>query len=234
MANQKVLNSARPRAVFFDLALTLVAEISGRLYAQERRRRKEISRTHSLRIAWWLALYSVGLINAQKVATRALADYEGTSEQKMRKDCLEMVKNSLEPRIYPEARERVKAHLDAGDHVAILSAATPYIAQPIAHSLNIDSVLCTELEVDQTGDLTGRAHQPLCFGEGKVQKAKHFIEEHELSLAESYFYTDSITDRPLLELVNHPRPTNPDRRLRSLARRRGWPIEDWSLGASVD
>ena len=48
-----------------------------------------------------------------------------------------------------------------------------------------------------------------------------------MDLAEAWFYTDSMSDRPMMEAVRYPVAVNPDPRLRRLALKRGWPVEDW-------
>jgi phosphoserine phosphatase len=65
----------------------------------------------------------------------------------------------------------------------------------------------------------------VCYGQGKVVWAQRFAAEHDVNLATSYFYTDSISDLPLLEQVGHPVAVNPDIRLNRLARKRDWPVE---------
>ena len=74
------------------------------------------------------------------------------------------------------------------------------------------------------GLFTGEAVRPLCYGAGKVHWVRELAERHGVDLASSYFYTDSVTDLPVLEPVGHPRIVNPDVPLRRVARRRGWPI----------
>jgi phosphoserine phosphatase len=68
---------------------------------------------------------------------------------------------------------------------------------------------------------------PFCYGPGKVQRAERWAAEHGVELEQSYFYTDSLSDLPMLERVGQPRIVNPDPRLRREANRRGWPILDW-------
>ena len=84
--------------------------------------------------------------------------------------------------------------------------------------------LCTFLQ-SEDGRLTGAIEPPACYGTGKVVWARRFAAEHGVDLGASYFYTDSISDLPLLEQVGHPVAVNPDPRLRRLATRRGWPIQ---------
>ena len=72
--------------------------------------------------------------------------------------------------------------------------------------------------------------RPVCYGAGKTYWAERFAAAEGLDLARSYFYTDSITDLPVLERVGEPRVVNPDPRLRRAAMRRGWPVLQLRLG----
>jgi putative phosphoserine phosphatase/1-acylglycerol-3-phosphate O-acyltransferase len=128
------------------------------------------------------------------------------------------------PVIYPEAERRVRKHLELGHFVALVSGSTRYVLDPLAAHLGVKHVLCTELESDQ-GVLTGRVVEPVCFGRGKVHRLSQLIECEGLDLPRSWFYTDSMSDLPLLELVGHPVVVNPDPPLYREARRRRWPIE---------
>ena len=105
--------------------------------------------------------------------------------------------------IYPEARELVDDHLAKGHVVAVVSGATRFVVRPIARHLGIEHMLYTRLEVED-GCFTGRVIEPICFEEGKIYWLQQFIEEQGIDLAKSYFYTDSITDVPLMDIVGHP------------------------------
>jgi HAD superfamily phosphoserine phosphatase-like hydrolase len=98
------------------------------------------------------------------------------------------------------------------------------VLDPLAAHLGVKHVLCTELESDQ-GVLTGRVVEPVCFGRGKVHRLSQLIECEGLDLPRSWFYTDSMSDLPPLELVGHPVVVNLDPPLCPEARRRRWPIE---------
>jgi phosphoserine phosphatase len=93
--------------------------------------------------------------------------------------------------------------------------------------LKIEHVVSTVFEVDERGCFTGRAVQPLCLGEGKVTRARVLAEAHGFRFEDATFYSDSISDLPLLERVGEPVAVNPDPRLRRVAERRGWRIERW-------
>jgi phosphoserine phosphatase len=74
----------------------------------------------------------------------------------------------------------------------------------------------------------------VCYGRGKAYWAERFAAEHGVDLTRSYFYTDSITDLPVLDRVGHPRVVHPDPRLRRLAQRRGWQVLRPRLGELVE
>ena len=129
--------------------------------------------------------------------------------------------------IFPEARALVRAHQRRGHTVAIVSSATRYQIEAIARDLGIDHILCTELCV-RDGVFTGDVVHPACFREGKAVAAEAFSSARDVDLSKSYFYTDSHDDLALLNVVGHPRPTNPDRRLAAIAVKRGWPVREFA------
>src|SRR5262249_30593744 len=113
------------------------------------------------------------------------------------------------------------------------TSATRYLAEPLGADLGIPHHLVSQLVV-RDGCFTGEAVRPLCYGKGKVWWAERFAAEHDVDLASSYFYTDSITDLPVLDRVGHPRVVRPDPRLRRVAQQRGWQILRPRLGETAD
>jgi len=83
--------------------------------------------------------------------------------------------------------------------------------------------MCTVMEV-KNGKFTGKIVEPACWGEGKAHAAKELAKKHNLDLKKSFFYTDSIEDLPLLEIVGKPRPMNPDTKLSALAYQNDWQV----------
>ena len=108
--------------------------------------------------------------------------------------------------------------------VAIVSGATKFVVKPLAEAIGVKHYLYTRLEVEH-GRFTGRVIDPICFEEGKIYWLQQFIDEKGIDLAKSWFYTDSVTDLPLLELVGHPVAVNPDPFLYRTAGRRCWPVQ---------
>jgi len=133
------------------------------------------------------------------------------------------VRDELLRYVAPAAVACIRAHQAAGDEVWLLSAATQFVVRPVAESLGI-SCRFTELEIVD-GRITGNVAGEACYGPGKVTWAERIARERGATLADCAFYTDSISDRPLLERVGRPVAVNPDRRLERVARERGWAVE---------
>lgn len=132
--------------------------------------------------------------------------------------------NMLRHYVTETGRERVHWHREQGHHVAIVSASTPYAVKPVAEALDLDNAyLATELEV-LNGRFTGRVVEPACYGSGKAARTLAYAAQHHIDLQKSYFYSDSASDLPLLEVVGHPVAVNPNRKLARIAAERGWPV----------
>jgi HAD superfamily hydrolase (TIGR01490 family) len=206
---------------------TLLRVDSARLYTQYRRDRGEASLLDALRVALWATQYTLGVIDAPKVARKALEGFRGREEAWLERSCAEWFPKYVLPEVQQAGRRAVKQHRDAGDFVAIVTGATRYVAEPVAAELGVPHVICSELELDAERRFTGHIIEPLCYGLGKIQRTAKVAEREGFSLEEATFYSDSITDLPLLEAVKTPIVINPDRRLRRIAQLRGWPIQSW-------
>jgi HAD superfamily hydrolase (TIGR01490 family) len=214
------------RAALFDMDRTLIKKDSAGLYTRYRRERGEASLRDAVRVGWWMIQYTLGVIDAPRVALRALKHFEGKEERWLSDACEQCFVDYMLPMVQAAGRAAVERHRAAGDFIAIVTGATSYVAKPLARELGIDCVVCTELEV-KDGRFTGRPVDPLCYGEGKLALARRAGERFGFGLADATFYSDSITDLPLLEAVGVPVVVNPDVRLLRVARRRGWRLERW-------
>ena len=210
-------------AALFDMDKTIICENSASLYMRHRYERGEIS-------GWDLAQgfgaylrYKLGVLDIEAWTKSMMLEFKGRSEADVAEEGQRLFVTRVRDTIYPEAERLVREHHEAGHAVAIVSGATRYVVEPMAEFLGVEHCLYTRLEVEQ-GVLTGRVLEPLCFNEGKIYWLQRFIEQNEIDLARSYFYTDSVTDLSLLELVGHPVVTNPDPLLYRKAVRRRWPV----------
>lgn len=215
------------RAALFDLDRTLVRKDTATLYVKWQREVGLATTRDLARTMYWVMQYTFGVLDAHAVARRAIATLEGKPERKMIEECEGWFVSHVLPHVADEGRRAVERHRGAGDLVAIVTGATPYVARPLARALGIDHVVASELEVDASGVFTGKGVDPLCYAEGKVTRAERLALQHGFELSKAVFYTDSLTDLPLLERVGERIAVNPDPRLRRVAKRRGWRIETW-------
>lgn len=216
-----------PRGVaFFDMDRTLLRIDTATLYVRHQRRKGQASARDVARVAWWMLQYTFGVIDAQRAAEKALESFKGKLETWLLSECEEMFEASGLAHVAAEGRNAVERHRSQGDFVAIVTGATQYAARPLARELGIEHLIATELEVE-AGQFTGRIVPPMSYGAGKVMLAERLAQKHGIALDEATFYSDSITDLPLLQRVRTPVAINPDARLRRVARRKGWRIEAW-------
>jgi HAD superfamily hydrolase (TIGR01490 family) len=206
---------------------TLVRKQTARLYMRYARERGEASLFDEARAAWWMAGYALGLNDVREVASRALRGLGGTHETVLAARCDDWFRRVVERHVCDGGRRAVEEHRGRGEVVAIVTAAIPQVARPLARRLAIEHVVASELEVAGDGRLTGRLAQPLCYGEVKVARAKELARSLGFRLEEATFYTDSHSDLPLLEAVRTPVAVNPDGKLGRIARERGWRMEKW-------
>lgn len=133
----------------------------------------------------------------------------------------QFVEVKIAPLWLPKATELINYHRQLGHQLLVITSTLEFIAQPIVQRLGIPHLIAPipEMENQQfTGKIVGTAS----FQQGKVIRLKEWLEGRQLSLADSYGYTDSHNDLPLLELVDHPVAVDPDPLLRLTAEQRGW------------
>jgi HAD superfamily hydrolase (TIGR01490 family) len=134
----------------------------------------------------------------------------------------------IRPAIQPAARNLVRRHLEAGDLCAIVTATNTFVTAPIARAFGIPHLIGTEAEY-VNGRYTGRITGTPSFKEGKVTRVAQWLAGMGLSIADfgdSFFYSDSINDVPLLEQVTRPIAANPSPSLRAVAQKQGWQVLD--------
>ncbi len=210
-------------AAYFDLDRTLISGFSAKQFVKSRLMSGKMSRKEIAAQFSGAIVYALGNKNFAALAAVSAKGVKDVPEKVLIELGEEVYMKYLADSIYDESRALVQAHMDKGHTVAIVSAATPYQVDPVARDLGIDHIMCTRMEVEK-GKFTGDIIEPPCWGEGKAHYGEHFAERHDIDLSKSYFYTDSAEDLPLLDIVGHPRPINPDAELSSLAFQREWPV----------
>jgi HAD superfamily hydrolase (TIGR01490 family) len=209
---------------FFDMDKTLIAENSGSLYMKYRYERGEVDGWELAKGLYAYLRYKAGILDIRAFTQGAMLEFRGQSERRLFREARDFVRKMVIPTLYPAAIEKIRWHQAQGHVVAIVSGATKFIVRPLAEQLGVRHYLYTRLEVEH-GRFTGRVIDPICFEEGKIYWLQQLVDEKGIDLAKSWFYTDSVTDLPLMELVGHPVAVNPDPFLYRTARRRCWPVE---------
>lgn len=215
------------RLALFDMDRTLLEKETASLYVRYQREIGEASTTDLLKTLGWVLQYTFGTLDMQKVAKKVTRTLEGMPEVVMAARCEDWFRRSVEKYVTDGGRRAVREHQGRGDVCAIVTGASLYASRPLARLLRIPHVVSTEFEIDEHRVFTGRAVDPLCFGEGKLERARRFAQKLDMPLEDATFYTDSISDLPLLEHVAEPVVVNPDPRLLRVARARNWRVETW-------
>ena len=133
---------------------------------------------------------------------------------------------TVRPMMSPGSRALVTERLRAGDLVAIVTSTNRFITAPIAREYGIEHLIATVPEM-RDGRYTGNVEGMPAFREGKVARLDEWLRERGTrreDFDESWFYSDSINDLPLLEHVSHPVAVDPDPDLKAIAEKRRWPI----------
>jgi HAD superfamily phosphoserine phosphatase-like hydrolase len=131
----------------------------------------------------------------------------------------------IRPLIGLPARELVRRHLGADDLVAIVTATNSFVTGPIAREFGIEHLVAT-IPAHENGRFTGKPRGTPSFKGGKIERVEAWLESLGLwwgSFGQSWFYSDSHNDLPLMSKVSHPVAVDPDETLRRHAERQGWP-----------
>lgn len=216
-------------AVYVDLDNTVISGSAlfhvGRALASQ----GVVDRSTLMRMAAHHALYRLAgerprLVDAARERSLGLAAELRVDEVIQRVE--QMYDEILAPRLWPGMVERLAAHRRAGEQVWLATAAPVELAQLIADRLGLSGALGTHAEVID-GMWTGRLRGPLVHGHAKAETVANHAAGHGWDLGDCVAYSDSLQDLPLLSAVGHPSVVNPERSLRLIAERRGWPILDW-------
>ncbi len=207
-------------AACFDLDRTLISDYSVKAFFLEGVR----SRTLSIGglAAQFVALfrYRFGGLDYHSAMSATLKDLANLPEVELMALGERAFKRRVAAMIYAEARTLVAEHRRLGHRLALVTSATRAQAAPVAASLSITDLRCTEMQVSD-GLLTGEFTP--CHGEAKRRVVLDWLAEEGIDASRTYFYSDSDDDLPLLEAVGRPVAVNAKPRLAEVAAERRWP-----------
>ena len=214
------------RAAFFDLDKTVIAKSSMVALGPEFHTRGLL---HRRTLIW--AVFSQMLFmrfgaddsKLTKIRESVLKVTKGWDREEVRALVDETINEVIEPLIYDEAIELIDQHLSDGLEVWLVSMSPEEIVEPFAELLGITGCIASKARIDERGKFTGEL-EFFAQGENKATAMRELAEDRGIDLTESFAYSDSETDAPMLHCVGHPYAVNPDRALEKTAADHGWPV----------
>lgn len=214
------------QAAFFDLDKTIIAKSSMLAFSKTLRKNGLLNRRALIQAAYAQAVFQLVGANEgkmEKIRQVALDLTKGWNHDHVKAIVSETLHDVVVPIIYDDAVELIEKHKAQGRLIVIVSSAPSEIVEPIAEHLGVDEFIATTSRLDENGNYSGEL-EFYSYGSYKPQAVKHLAEKFNIDLENSYAYSDSITDVPLLECVGNPVAVNPDRELARIAEERGWTI----------
>ncbi len=236
---QAPMGCSKPKLVLFDLDNTLLDGDSDVLWCQFLMDAGVLApATFGPRNAAMEHAYQAGTVSVREFSEFFVGTLAGRSAAQWQPLLQRFVQDVVAPRISPAAHALVQEQLYAGALVVLTTATNRFITEPTARLLGIEHLIATECEVGADGAFTGRTHGTLNMREGKVQRLHTWLstwdrqlwlgerkpaQDPKLDDFESWAYSDSVNDLPLLSAVNHPVVVQPDARLAAHAQQQAWP-----------
>ena len=175
-----------------------------------------------------MARYNTGDLTAEQAAEFMLGLLAAHSPQELAQWHEEFMAEVIRPAIEPQALALVQKHLEDGDLCALVTATNSFVTAPIARAFGLQHLVATDAEFVR-GRYTGRILGTPSFREGKIVRVDQWLASMGRTrddFEQSAFYSDSINDVPLLELVTHPVAVNASPALETIAIARHWPRID--------
>jgi HAD superfamily hydrolase (TIGR01490 family) len=215
------------RLALFDLDNTLLACDSDYEWGQFLVDRGVLEReTYEAQNRAYYDQYAAGTLDIHEYLGFALRPLAEHTPEDLARWHVDFMRSRILPAITAPARALVRRHMDQSDLCALITATNSFVTAPIAREFGIPHLIATEPEL-KNGRYTGRVSGTPCFREGKVTRLGEWLTGlgfRMADFAESFCYSDSHNDLPLLQQVSRPVAVSPDERLAKEARRNGWAV----------
>ena len=217
-------------AAFFDVDNTImrgasIYHLARGLFARGILKPKDLA-NYAITQGKFLISGRENLSDMAKVTKNALSFVRGRSVSELSALAEEIYDDIMADKVWPGTVQLAHAHRTAGHQVWLVSAAPIELAQVIATKLGLTGAVATVSEIID-GHYTGNLKSEPMHGEQKAQAVINLAKEHGIDLSQSFAYSDSSNDIPLLTTVGHPTAVNPDAGLRQFAHEQAWPIHDF-------
>lgn len=213
-------------AAFYDLEGTLVSTNLVHTLGFYARRQQGLFKTFKKSAATLakLPLFGVTDLYSRNVFNELFFhSYKGESFDRLRYFSEELFEEVLKPAIFDGTPELIAQSKKIGQRQVVLTGALDFTIERLMDYLGIDDYKANRLEF-VNGYATGRVLPPVMASATKAKWIREYAEREGINLSESYAYSDSISDLPMLSIVGHPVAVNPDFRLKQTALQHDWAI----------
>jgi HAD superfamily hydrolase (TIGR01490 family) len=214
------------RAAFYDFDGTLVSSNVVTRYAYFAKHHPSLAEAAwrygklLLLVPFWIGL---DLYSRRRFNEVFYREYRGLRRDFLLAKAEEMFEFEIRPKLYAYAEPLIAQDRADGLRLVLVSGGIDFNLDPVARYLGFDDLIANRL-VFENGEATGEIVPPLLAEEEKVAAIRRYCREYNVNSAESKAYSDSLSDVPMLEAVGHPAVVNPGRRMKRLAKQRGWPV----------
>jgi HAD superfamily hydrolase (TIGR01490 family) len=208
----------------FDLDNTLIADDSDYLWGQFLVDQGIVDKEHYEKAnAKFYNDYKQGTLDIVEFLNFSLQPLADNEPQQLYQWRTQFIQEIITPLLLKPAQQLIDKHRHKGDVLLVITATNRFVTEPIVKLYGIDNLLATTPEM-KDGSYTGRFDGIPCFREGKVKLLEEWLTHSSYSMQDSWFYSDSHNDLPLLNLVDHPVAVDPDEKLAQCAKQAHWPI----------
>jgi HAD superfamily hydrolase (TIGR01490 family) len=209
-------------AAFFDMDKTILSENSGQLYYKYYFKKGEIRFRDYLKLLPIPVLYAFGLLKLEYISKVLSEKYIGLTENEIYKKTQKWFDDFGHEFIRDKMIDEIEYHRKNDAEIVLISASPRNLCYPVFEHLNMDKLISTDLIVEDNifKGIQGKS----VYKDEKVNRAKQYLEKNNFNFEDSFFYSDSISDLPLLEKVGNPVCVNPDKKLTKIAINKQWKI----------
>jgi putative phosphoserine phosphatase/1-acylglycerol-3-phosphate O-acyltransferase len=220
-------------AAFFDLDRTLLAGASGEVFSHAMREAGLVTRSIPGENLLYKLFNTIGETLPSMALARQAVTFAKGRQRSVVQHAASGAADALAALVQPLAAPLFAEHRAAGRQL-VMATTTPYdLVKPLADLLGLDDVVATRYGLNTDGTYDGTLDGPFVWSAGKLSAVRDWAVAHGVDLAESFAYSDSVYDTPLLAAVGHPFVVNPDPRMKLMAAARRWPTLDLSAAADL-
>ena len=219
-----IVFAAMAGAAFFDLDRTLLSGASAQVVSRVLRETGVVNREIPGESVLYRVFETFGEnLPSMVLGRQGVVAMKGHSRDEVRAAAQAAVPG-LESLMQPYARNVMRRHRDEGRTVVLATTTPRDLIEPFAQAVGFDAVIATTYATDADGRYNGELDGPYVWSRGKRDAVRAWADANGVDMGESWAYSDSVYDEPLLASVGHPVCVNPDFRLRLMAAARRWPV----------